>query len=142
MGSDLECMAPTPKRRRLVNASALTASLQFGLYPEFLGIHSPSQDLNPNDNSALDCLLILWPASFYDLIADEMDRYAYERGTSYWQNTSMAEIWTFLGITILMDIKRLPNIKLYWSGDALVSVPTLPRYMFRLRFGHCGIICI
>ena len=33
-----------------------------------------------------------------------------------------------------MGIKRLPSIKLYWSGDALVSVPTLPRYMSRLRF--------
>ena len=41
--------------------------------------------------------------------------------------TSTAEIWTFLGITILMGIKRLPSIKLYWSGDALVSVPTLPQ---------------
>ena len=33
-----------------------------------------------------------------------------------------------------MVFKRLPNIKLYWSGDALFSVPTLPRYMSRLRF--------
>ena len=32
MGSDLEGMAPTPKRRRLANASALMASLQSGLY--------------------------------------------------------------------------------------------------------------
>ena len=50
MGSDLEGMAPTPKRRRVANASALTASLQSGLYPEFLGVHRPSQDLNPNDS--------------------------------------------------------------------------------------------
>ena len=50
MGSDLEGMAPIPKRRRLANASALMASLQSGLYPEFLGVHGPSQDLNPNDS--------------------------------------------------------------------------------------------
>ena len=88
MDSDLQGMAPTPKRRRLANASALTTSLQSGLYPEFLGVHGPSQDLNPNDNSALDYLLLLWPASHCNLIADETDRYAYERGTSNWQNTS------------------------------------------------------
>ena len=76
MGSDLEGMAPTPKRSRLANASALMVSLQSGLYPEFLGVHSPSQDLNPNDNSALDYLSLLWPASLCDLIAGEMDRYA------------------------------------------------------------------
>ena len=33
-----------------------------------------------------------------------------------------------------MGIKRLPSIKLYRSGDALVSVPTLSPYMSRLRF--------
>ena len=59
--------------------------------------------------------------------------YAYERATSYWRNTSTAEIWTFLGITILLDIKRLPSIKLYWSGDVLISVPTLPQYMSLLE---------
>ena len=26
-------------------------------------VHGPSQDLNPNDNSTLDYLLLLWPAS-------------------------------------------------------------------------------
>ena len=74
MGSDLEGMAPTPKRRRLANNIAFTASLKSGLYPESLAIHGPSQDLNPNDNSALDYLLLLWPASLCDLIADETDR--------------------------------------------------------------------
>ena len=87
MDSDLEGMAPTPKRHRLANKIALTSSLKSGLYPEFLGIHGPSQDLNPNDNSALDYLLLLWPASFCDLITDEMDRYDYERGTANWRNT-------------------------------------------------------
>ena len=33
-----------------------------------------------------------------------------------------------------MDIKKLPSVKLYRSGDALVSVPTLSPYMSRLRF--------
>ena len=41
MDSDLEGMAPTPKRRRLANKIALTASLKSGLYLEFLGIHGP-----------------------------------------------------------------------------------------------------
>ena len=134
MDSDREGMAPTAKKHRLANKIARTASLKSGLYPEFLGIHGPSQDLNPNDNSALDYLLLLWPASLCNLIADETDRYTYETGTANWRNTSTAEIWTFLDITILMCIKRLPSIKLYWSGDALVSVPTLIRFMSRLRF--------
>ena len=99
-------MAPIPKKRRLANDSALTASLQFGQCPEF------------------------WEFTVLHTISTP----CCERGTSNWRNTSTAEIWTFLGITILMGIKKLPSIKLYWSGDASVSVPTLPRYMSRLRF--------
>ena len=118
-----------PKRHRLANDSALTASLHSGEYLEFLGVHRPSQDLDSNDNSALDYLLLLSPASVCDLIADETDRYACETGTSNWQTSSTAEIWTLLSITILMDIKRLHNIKLYWIGDALFSEPTLPQYV-------------
>ena len=34
MDSDLEGMAPTPKRYRLANKITLTASLKSGLYPE------------------------------------------------------------------------------------------------------------
>ena len=34
----------------------------------------------------------------------------------------MADICTFVGINILMGMKRLPSINRYWSGDALVSV--------------------
>ena len=63
-----------------------------------------------------------------------MDRYAYERVPYTGEILVWLRFGFFLGITILMDIKRLPSIKLYWSGDALVSVPTLPRYMSRLRF--------
>ena len=38
----IEGATPTPKRRR---DAGLAASLSFGHYPEFLGMHGPSQDL-------------------------------------------------------------------------------------------------
>ena len=39
--SDLEGMAPTPKRRKLAREKALTNSLGSGLYPVFMGIDTP-----------------------------------------------------------------------------------------------------
>ena len=116
--SDLEGTAPTPKRRKLAREKALTNSLGSGLYPVFMGIEGPSNDANPGDSNALDYLSMLWPATLCELIALETNRYALQRGVAKWRDVSTAEIWTFLGIVILMGIKRLPRISNYWSRDS------------------------
>ena len=38
-----------------------------------------------------------------------------------WVDVSTDEIWTFLGIVILMGIHRLPRVKNYWSTDSLLG---------------------
>ena len=125
---------PTPKRRRLARDTGLAASLSSGHYPEFLGICGPSHDLSPKDSNPFDFLSLLWPTSLCALIAIETNRYACQKGAPNWHDTVAPEIWTFLGIILLMGIKRLPRIQLYWGGDDFVSVPTLARYMSRTRF--------
>ena len=52
--SDLEGMAPTPKRRKLAREKALKVSLQSGRYPTFRGIEGPSCDMDPVNSSAMD----------------------------------------------------------------------------------------
>ena len=64
----------------------------------------------------------------------ETNRYACQKGASNWHNTGIPGIWTFLGVILLMGIKRLPRIQLYWDGNDFVSVPALARYMSRARF--------
>ena len=54
--SDLEGMAPTPKRRKLAREKTLKVSLQSGWYPTFRGIEGPSCDMDPVNSSAMDCL--------------------------------------------------------------------------------------
>ena len=51
-----------------------------------------------------------------------------------WRDVSTAEIWTFLGIVILMGIKRLPRISNYWSRDGFIGVPGMNQYMSVTRF--------
>lgn len=42
------------------------------------------------------------------LIALETNRYALQMGVSGWHDVTEAEVWTFLGIVILMELNRLP----------------------------------
>ena len=99
---------PTPKRRRVERDTGLVASLSSGHYPVFLGMHGPSQDLNPKDSSPFDFLSLLWPASLCASIAMETNRYACQKRAQNWHDTGTPEIWTFLGVILLMGIKRLP----------------------------------
>ena len=130
----LDGAAPTPKRRKFAQAKALEASLGSGLYPTFQGLHGPAQDLAPNDNNAFEYLVLLWPESLCELIALETDRYANQKGVSEWQSVSVAEVWSFLGIVILMGIHRLPRIRNYWSRDCFLGISALHECMCLSRF--------
>ena len=98
-----------------------------------MGIEGPSNDANPGDSNALDYLSLPWPATLCELIALETNRYALQRGVAKWRDVSTAEIWTFLGIVILMGIKRLPRIS-NWSRDSFICVPGMDQYMSVTRF--------
>ena len=112
----LNCAAPTPKRRKFARDKALVASLGSGLHPTFQGIHGP---VDPKDNDALKYLRLLWPESLCELIALETDRYANQKGVS------VSEVWSFLGILILMGVHRLPRICNYWSKDCFLGISAL-----------------
>ena len=78
--------------------------------------------------------MLLWPAILCELMAVETDGYAFQKGTLSWQSVGLSEIWTFMGITILMGIKRLSRISNYWSRDSFIGVPNLGQYMSQARF--------
>ena len=96
-GSDdsLEGAAPTPKRRKHAREEALKASLNSGHYP---GVEGPTNDLDPTTSSAFEYLEIVWPNSLCELMALETNRYTVQKGVSNWENTTIAEMWTYLGI--------------------------------------------
>ena len=131
---DYAVMAPTPKRRKLASQIGLDASLKSGLYPEFLGVEGPVESHDPDRNNALDYLLLLWPESLTSLIAAETNKYACQNKRRNWVDVSTEEIWTFLGITILMGVHRLPRIRNYWSTNSLLGVPAVRQAMSLNRF--------
>ena len=89
----IEGATPTPKRHRVARDAGLTTSLSYGHYPVFLGMHSPSQDLNPKDSSPFDFLSLLWPASLCALIAMETNRYACQKRAPNWFTMELLGIW-------------------------------------------------
>ena len=59
----------------------------------------------------------------------DTNKYACQKGAPNWHDTGIPEICTFLGVIVLIGIKMLPRIQLYWAGDDIFSVPALARYM-------------
>ena len=129
-----EGMAPTLKRKKVVNSRALKLSLNSGRYPAFKGHEGVYQRMDPRSTTPLDYLMLLWPDSLVDVIVTETNRYALSKGRPHWKNVIKDEIWTFLGIILLMGIHRLPKIRNYWSKDSLLGVPGVGRSMSLARF--------
>ena len=127
-------LAPTPKVLRLKSERALRLSLNSGKYPPYLGIEGPTEPKDPQCTDWDEYLYMLWPQSLCDLIVAETNRYARLRKKGNWADVDREEMWTFMGINILMGIHRLPRISNYWSRDGLLGIPALKRYMCRNRF--------
>jgi len=126
---------PTVAHRRVFNEEALQLSLSSGRYPQYLGIEGPRDINDPQSHTPLDFLLKLWPESLLDLIVQETNRYGIHH-SSNWVDVNREEVMTFLGIVILMGIKRLPRIRDYWSTSLNFCCDSSPltTFMSRGRF--------
>ncbi|XP_072342411.1 piggyBac transposable element-derived protein 4-like isoform X1 [Scyliorhinus torazame] len=107
--------------------------------PPFTEATGPQHQL-PHTASPLDYFSLLWPATVYDTIAEETNRYAAQcqeragKKDSFWIPTDSHEIKAFLAINIMMGIKQLPRISLYWSQDIALRCPWISSTMSRDRF--------
>ena len=68
---------------------------------------------------------IIWPDSLCEHIAVETNPYARQEGARNRVDTSVEEMWVFLGIVLHMDMKIVPTIRDYWSTDPVLGVVTV-----------------
>ena len=126
------------RRRRQARAFALGKSLSSGMYPVFHGTEGPTERMDPQLDSALDYVQKLWPLHLCELIAQETNKYALQRGTAQRTGsrrpTTAEEIWTFLGMVLAMSFKVLSRLNDYWSLDTMLGVPSIANCMPRDRF--------
>ena len=136
------------KKRREAFAFSLAKSLSSGKYPTFHGTEGPSERVDPQLTSALEYVQKLWPLHLCELIAQETNKYALQRGTARRTGsrgpTTAEEIWTFLGMVLAMSFKVLPRLNDYWSLDPVLGVPTIancmPRDRFKFLFRHLHLV--
>ena len=82
-------------------------------------------------NSALDCLLLLWPEFLSDLIVVETNRYGGCK--AIWVDERRALV--IFGLVTMMGIKWLPRLENYWSKDFKFCCNSpLRKVMSRTRF--------
>ena len=67
---DDDILEPSSKRRKIASQIALKASLESGLYPEFLGKEEPMESHSPDSYNALDYFKLFWPDALTSLIAN------------------------------------------------------------------------
>ena len=90
------------------------------------------------DASPLDFLELLWDPRFFDLLADETNRYAQLKQVSKpnrkWYPTTPEEMRAFVGVNILMGIDQKAEIAHYWSTDDFLRNVGIQRVFTRDRF--------
>lgn len=102
---------------------------------EFIGNAGPTETITDIENpSPIDIYRNLFPDYLIDRIVFETNLYATQKGKPYVPTTDN-EIRTFIGISILMGIKKLPYYRDYWSSSQDLNDAYISRLMPVNRFG-------
>ena len=116
------------------------------MYPTFLGTHGPSPGTNPRHTNALEYVQRLWTLEVCELIVDQTNRYMVQRQAMglarKGPQTTTTEMWTFLGIILVMGVHNMPRYRNYWGKDEYMGIEAIrlcmprDRFMFLLRHLH------
>ena len=94
-------------------------------------------DLNA-ESQPYDFVCKIWDAETFNILADETNLYAAQKGTGSWEDVSAEEMQSFVGIQLAMGMVQLPSMYDYWSTNPILSAPRIVRGMGRNRF--CSIL--
>lgn len=98
--------------------------------------YSGPKNIPANVSSPLDVFLCLFPEELITHITEQTNLYALQKfgDPVKFKKTTNDEIKIFLGINILMGIKKLPAIKDYWSSNDEIRDPYISSLMSKNRF--------
>lgn len=106
---------------------------------DFIGIEGPSDLIDKEqDHTPFSVLKLLFSDKIIDLLVEQTNLYAqqrYMKTAKLYIKTTNQEIMTFLGINILMNIKRLPSYRDYWSSALDLHDNYISKLMTVNRFG-------
>jgi len=102
-------------------------------YPDFHHELGPSL-LLPYCVAPTEFFTQVYPPELIDLIVEQTNLYAEQRGVTGWVDTTAMEIKAFLGFVILMSVHCVPRLNNIWSSDWILSVPALAKIFPRNWF--------
>ena len=100
-------------------------------YPHFSHEFGPTVSL-PYDAAPTDLFAQVYPPQLIDLIVEQTNLHAEQRGVAGWVDTTAGE--AFLGFVMATSVHRVPRLNNIWSSDWIVGVPALARIFPRSRF--------
>ena len=103
----------------------------------------------PVPTTVLGFIQLFLTRTLLNYLAEETNMYGMycrdvlkQKNALNWQGCSLGDIAHYLGLSMLMGIIRLPNLRLYWSTETLYKFPqfssvmTSARYLELSRFFH------
>ena len=102
-------------------------------YPDFPHSWGPTRPL-PYNAEPTQYFEQVYPHRLVEMIVQQTNLYANQRGVTDWEDTSVREIKAFLGFVMATSIQRVPRLNDIWSGDWVLGVPALAAVFTRKRF--------
>lgn len=107
--------------------------------PDFIETEGCSDIIDRNDDhTPFSIFKLLFSDEIVNLIVEQTNLYAQQiflKSGKPYTKTNPQEISTFLGMNILMGIKRSPSYRDYWSTSADLNDPHISKLMTVNRFG-------
>ena len=88
----------------------------------------------PYDAAPTDFFAQVYPPQLIDLIVEQTNLYAEQRGVAGWVDTTAGEMEAFLGFVMATSVHRVPRLNNIWSSDWILGVPALARIFPRSCF--------
>ena len=102
-------------------------------YPNFLEEFGPTLPL-PYNSAPEQFFSQVYPPLLIDLLVEQTNLYAAQRGVAGWEDTTVREMTAFLGFVMATSIHQVPRLKNIWSTDWVLGVPALASIFSRRRF--------
>lgn len=142
---DIEDNIPlsTIKAQELAKVTVWTTAIENCVQNKKNFTEATGPNIPNNLESPVDVFLHIFPSTLIEKIAFQTNLYALQKNggnTRYYTPTSKKEIQIFLGINILMGLKKLPSYCDYWSSkpelrDSFIS-GAMTRDRFAWLLGH------
>lgn len=101
-------------------------------------VHDFTEETGPQveTESPIEAFTALFPEDLLDMLVNETNLYATQNVNGPIRNpTNRNEMRVFLGLNIMMGIKRLPSYRDYWSAKPEIRDSFVSKYMPVNRFG-------